>query len=93
MGADPPNRTDFIPTENLNGGEYKLGYERRGGCFVTTKTALFFVFMSISSIVIAVVLVYFFKPNPSQNQVSIVRLNYFSETKLLCIHYTYYRKT
>lgn len=65
------NRTEFIPSENVNGDEYKIEYQRKGGCFVTTKTALFFVFLAISSIVLAVVLMYFYAPKgKTQNQVS-----------------------
>lgn len=66
------NRTEFIPSENVNGSdEYKIEYQRKGGCFVTTKTAWFFVFLAISSIVLAVVLMYFYAPKAkNQNQVS-----------------------
>lgn len=63
---------EFIPSESVNGDEYNMEYHRDGGCFVTTKKALFFVFLAIGAILLAVLLMYFYGPN-NQKQVSTYR--------------------
>lgn len=61
--------SNFIAEEDENAGDTKkLSFHREGGCFVTTKKALFFVFLAIAAIVIAVVLMYFCGPNKNQNE-------------------------
>lgn len=64
------NRTEFVPSERLNGGEYALEYTREGGWFVTTKKALFLAFLAVSAIVVAVALMYFYGPSGGDHQVS-----------------------
>lgn len=77
------SRSEFVPCERANGDEYKLEYGRGGGCFVTTKKALFFVFLAVAAIVLAVVLMYFYGPNKNQTQVSKRFFVYNQEVNIL----------
>lgn len=65
-------QSESVPSEHVIDDEYKLEGDRKGGCFVTTKKALFFVFAAIGAIVLAVALMYFYGPHKNQTQVSIV---------------------
>lgn len=63
-GGYHSSRAEFLSDEAI------LKYNRNGGCFVTTKKAIAFVVFALTSLLIVVLLMYFYGPTRESERVS-----------------------
>lgn len=71
-GGYHSNRAEFLSDEAI------LKYSRNGGCFVTTKKAIAFVVFALVSLLIVILVMYYYGPNKTTEKVSL-NLSYFKE--------------
>lgn len=63
-GGYHSSRAEFLSDEAI------LKYNRNGGCFVTTKKAIAFVVFALGSLLLVVLLMYFYGPTRESERVS-----------------------
>lgn len=61
-----PSRSEFMTADAIDGD---IEYRRDGGCFVTTRKAIFFLFLAIASIIAVAIGMYYYGPNRKHEQV------------------------
>lgn len=68
-GKVGPNssRSEFMSSDVVDGD---IEYRRDGGCFVTTRRAIFFLFLAIASIIAVAIGMYCYGPNRKHELVS-----------------------
>lgn len=64
-GGVASTRSEFLAEESID----DIRYHRNGGCFVTTKRAITFVLFAVLSLLLVVILMYYYGPNRQLEQV------------------------
>lgn len=65
-GGVGTTRSEFLAQDSID----DIRYNRNGGCFVTTKRAIGFVFFAVVSLILVIVLMYYYGPNRQLEVVS-----------------------
>lgn len=66
-GGVGSTRSEFLAEESID----DIRYHRNGGCFVTTKRAIAFVLIAVFSLLLVIVLMYYYGPSHKLEEVNL----------------------